>query len=570
MTTFLSYTLCEQDYDRCSSSLYYDRERIISRRVCFREISVLFLSKNIVYTDHSALKYLLTKQDSKPILLWWVLLLQEFNVVIRDKKGAENLAADYLSRLQNPHQDDLKNKEINEKFHLETLGMISSRSDSSTSWFADIANYHAGNFVVKGMSSQQKKKFFKDANHYFLDDPYLFRIYVDQVIRRCVYGQEAVDILTACHNRPTRGHHGANYTAKKVFDFGFYSPTIYRDAHDMVMLKYGFTHDLSTTYHPQTSRQVAVLNHGLKRILERTVGENQASWSDKLDDALWAFRTAFKTPIGCTPYKLVYGKACHLSIELEHKAYWALKHCNFDLKSVDLFVEILSGESKVHVEVLSVLWGNRLPILDGTLSLSRPNGGFRADYGFFGTIDAEIRRDSDREIGYRITDIWEDLDEIAEEIPTTDVAELGQRMIDFVTTVRQDTDEIYERLNDAQDDRLLMSGQLNLLRRDRRSHARTARLMKSEARASREAWVQSMDASDTTCSEVRALRTTVLAHQTEIGDLRAADHRQQEQLAEALTLLRTLQTQMAALQSQQRPARDLAHPDVPEEAGSSS
>ncbi|GJX31345.1 reverse transcriptase domain-containing protein [Tanacetum coccineum] len=100
-----------------------------------------------------------------------------------------------------------------------------------------------------------------------------------------------------------------------------------------VMLKYGVTHRLSTAYHPQTSGQVEVSNHGLKRILERTVGENRASWSDKLDDALWAFRTAYKTPIGCTPYKLVYGKACHLPIELEHKAYWALKHTNFDIKT---------------------------------------------------------------------------------------------------------------------------------------------------------------------------------------------------------------------------------------------
>ncbi|GJY60435.1 reverse transcriptase domain-containing protein [Tanacetum coccineum] len=102
----------------------------------------------------------------------------------------------------------------------------------------------------------------------------------------------------------------------------------------VVMLKYGVNHHLSTAYHPQTSVQVEVSNRGLKRILERTVGENLASWSDKLDDALWAFRTAFKTPIECTPYKLVYGKACHLPIELEHKAYWALKHCNFDLKTV--------------------------------------------------------------------------------------------------------------------------------------------------------------------------------------------------------------------------------------------
>ncbi|GKF11036.1 reverse transcriptase domain-containing protein [Tanacetum coccineum] len=100
-----------------------------------------------------------------------------------------------------------------------------------------------------------------------------------------------------------------------------------------VMFKYGVTHRLSTAYHPQTSGQVEVSNRGLKRILKRTVGENHASWSDKLDDALWAFRTAYKTPIGCTPYKLVYGKACHLPIELEHKAYWALKHANFDLET---------------------------------------------------------------------------------------------------------------------------------------------------------------------------------------------------------------------------------------------
>nr|GFC27366.1 reverse transcriptase domain-containing protein [Tanacetum cinerariifolium] len=98
-----------------------------------------------------------------------------------------------------------------------------------------------------------------------------------------------------------------------------------------VMQKYGVTHHLSTAYHPQTSGQVEVSNRGLKRILERTIGQNRASSSDKLEDALWAFRTAYKTPIGCTPYKLVYGKACHLPMELEHKAYWALKQTNIDL-----------------------------------------------------------------------------------------------------------------------------------------------------------------------------------------------------------------------------------------------
>nr|GEX03452.1 reverse transcriptase domain-containing protein [Tanacetum cinerariifolium] len=133
----------------------------------------LVLSKSIVYTDHSALTLLLSKQDAKPRLIRWVLLLQEFDIIICDKKGTENLAADHLSRLENPHKDVFENKDINKIFPLETLGKISSKS---TPWFADFANFHAGNFIVKGMSSQQKKKLFKDVNHYFWDDPYLFRI----------------------------------------------------------------------------------------------------------------------------------------------------------------------------------------------------------------------------------------------------------------------------------------------------------------------------------------------------------------------------------------------------------
>ncbi|GJU82014.1 reverse transcriptase domain-containing protein [Tanacetum coccineum] len=196
--------------------------------------SYLILNKSIVYTDHSALKYLFAKQNSKARLLRWVLLLQEFKFKVIDTKGAENLAADHLSRLENPYENVLDPKEINETFPLETLNMVTFRCDSSSPWFADFANYHAGNFIVKGMSSQQKNKFFKDVKHYFWDDPYLFKICADQVIRRCVAGQEAIDILIACHSGPTGGHYGANYTAKKVFDSGFYWPTIYRDAHDLV------------------------------------------------------------------------------------------------------------------------------------------------------------------------------------------------------------------------------------------------------------------------------------------------------------------------------------------------
>nr|GEW51811.1 reverse transcriptase domain-containing protein [Tanacetum cinerariifolium] len=196
--------------------------------------SYLIMNKSIVYTDHLAVKYLFSKKDSKARLLHWVLLLQEFTFKVVDTKGAENLAADHLSRLENPYQNVLDLKEINESFPLETLNLISSRGTQNTPWFVDFANYHAGNFIVKGMTSQQKSKFFKDVKHYFWDNPYLFKICTDQVIRRCVAGQEALDILIACHNGPTGGHHGANLTAKKVFDSGFLWPTIYKDAHELV------------------------------------------------------------------------------------------------------------------------------------------------------------------------------------------------------------------------------------------------------------------------------------------------------------------------------------------------
>nr|GEX44544.1 reverse transcriptase domain-containing protein [Tanacetum cinerariifolium] len=196
--------------------------------------SYLIMNKYIVHTDHFALKYLFAKKDAKVRLLRWVLLLQEFNFDVIDIKGAENLAANHLSRLENPYDNVLDPKEINDTFPLETLIMVTFHGDSSASWFADFANYHAGNFIVMGMSTQHKNKFFKDVKHYFWDDPFLFKIYADQVIRRCVHGKEALDILKVCHNGPTGEHHGANLTAKKVFNAGFFWPTIYKDAHEFV------------------------------------------------------------------------------------------------------------------------------------------------------------------------------------------------------------------------------------------------------------------------------------------------------------------------------------------------
>nr|GFB70264.1 reverse transcriptase domain-containing protein [Tanacetum cinerariifolium] len=200
-------------------------------------------------------------------------------------------------------------KEINGTFPLESLNKVAHK-DPRTPWFADLANYHAGNFIIKG-------------NKYSIVDVDYLSKWVEAKVLPMNDARVVVKFLKSFFSRfgtpkaiiNDRGTHFCN------------------DQISRVMAKYGVTHRLSTAYHPQTSGQVEVTNRGLKRILERTVRENRASWSDKLEDALWAFRTAFKTSVGCTPYRLVYEKACHLPLELEHKAYWALKHANFDLKT---------------------------------------------------------------------------------------------------------------------------------------------------------------------------------------------------------------------------------------------
>nr|GEX47961.1 reverse transcriptase domain-containing protein [Tanacetum cinerariifolium] len=248
--------------------------------------SYLIMNKSIVYTDHSALKYLFAKKDSKARLL------------------------------QNPHQNVLDPKEINESFPLETLNMISFCGNSSTPWFADFANYHAVNFVVKEVSSQQKKKFFKDVKHYFWDAPFCLKSVLIKSSEGVYTARKPLTFSRLATMDPS-----GDIMARTTMPIRFGTPRAIisdrgthfcNDQFAKVMLKYDVIHRLATPYHPQTSGQVEVSNRGLKRILERTVGENRASWSDKLDDALWAYQTAYKTPIGCTPYKLVYGKACKL------------------------------------------------------------------------------------------------------------------------------------------------------------------------------------------------------------------------------------------------------------------
>nr|GEX13437.1 reverse transcriptase domain-containing protein [Tanacetum cinerariifolium] len=209
-------------------------------------------------------------------------LEEEFDFKVIDTKGAENYAADHLSRLENLYENVFDPKEINETFLLESLNKVAHQDpiDYLSKWVeAKALPTNDARVVVKFLKSLFSR----------------FRI------PKAIISD--------------RGTHFCN------------------DQFARVMSKYGVTHRLSTAYHPQTSGQVEVTNRRLKRILERMVGENRALWSDKLEDALWAFRTAFKTHVGCTPYRLVYEKACHLPLKLKHKAFWALKHANFDLKT---------------------------------------------------------------------------------------------------------------------------------------------------------------------------------------------------------------------------------------------
>ncbi|GJY05116.1 reverse transcriptase domain-containing protein [Tanacetum coccineum] len=178
--------------------------------------SYLVLSKNVVFIDHFALKYLFTKQDAKPHLIRWILLLQEFDIEIKNKKGAENVTANHLLRLENLNLEELRDEDIDDNFPDETLMNNSSNDEKEIPWFTDFANYLVGKILRNGLTYAQRCKFFLELKHYLWDEPYLFKMCLDGMIRRCVYGFKNQKILDECHHDPTGGHYGPSTTAKKI------------------------------------------------------------------------------------------------------------------------------------------------------------------------------------------------------------------------------------------------------------------------------------------------------------------------------------------------------------------
>ena len=174
----------------------------------------------------------MSKEDAKPRLIRWVLLLQEFDLHIVDRKGEDNPVADHLSRMENIPIDHIP---INDSFANEQLANVNvSSAIVASPWFADYANFLVGKVMPPHFNSQQRKKLFYDLKHYFWDDPFLYKKGVDGIIRRCVPEHEHQEIIKDCHASPYGGHHAGDRTAAKVLQSGFYWPTLFKDCHEFV------------------------------------------------------------------------------------------------------------------------------------------------------------------------------------------------------------------------------------------------------------------------------------------------------------------------------------------------
>ncbi|RVW37068.1 Retrovirus-related Pol polyprotein from transposon 17.6 [Vitis vinifera] len=291
-------------------------------------------SSIVVFTDHSALKYLLTKQDAKARLIRWILC---------------------------------------SKNSISKSGIKRGRKCDLAPWYSHIANFLVTGEVPSEWSAQDKRHFLAKIHAYYWEEPFLFKYCADQIIRKCVPEQEQSGILSHCHDSACGGHFASQKTAMKVIQSGFWWPSLFKDAHSMCKacdrcqrlgkltrrnmmplnpilivdifdvwgidfmgpfpMSFGHSyilvgvdyvskwveaipcrsndhkvHKVATPYHPQTSGQVELANREIKNILMKVVNVNRKDWSIKLLDSLWAYRTAYKTILECLPIALFMAK----------------------------------------------------------------------------------------------------------------------------------------------------------------------------------------------------------------------------------------------------------------------